>query len=126
MPITSKLFASSVTLFVVTSQQCLGSFDILNPSHCCVNFFFVRHSFDGNLVEDWSRFPSAQHRLYQTILSSGIQSPILISGDVHMAEFSRRDCRQRLQPPNDNKSPEGAHHTYSNSRMLLEVTISGM
>jgi hypothetical protein len=72
------------------------------------------HSFDGNLVEDWSRFPKAQHRLYQAILSSGVQAPVLVSGDVHMSELLRRDCR-----------PSNAGETAA-SRMLLEVTVSGM
>jgi phosphodiesterase/alkaline phosphatase D-like protein len=76
---------------------------------------FQLYSFDGNLVEDWSRFPKAQHRLYQAILSSGAQAPVLVSGDVHMAELLRRDCRQHQ-----------AEADYSVSRMLLEVTVSGM
>ena len=79
----------------------------------------IAKSFDGNLVEDWSRFPMAQHRLYQTILASGVNAPVLVSGDVHMAELLRRDCRQ--YHPDDT-----IHHTNSRSRMLLEVTVSGM
>ena len=73
------------------------------------------------MVEDWSRFPAAQHRLYQTILSSGVAAPILVSGDVHMAELLRRDCRRRHLPNSDSTEP-----LYSASRMLLEVTVSGM
>ena len=68
--------------------------------------------FDGNKVEDWSRFPMAQHRLYQTILKSGVSAPVLVSGDVHMAELMRKDCR-----PADESSP---------TRALVEVTTSGM
>ena len=68
--------------------------------------------FDGNKVEDWSRFPMSQHRLYQTILKSGVSAPVLVSGDVHMAELLRRDCR-----PADGSS---------SMRPLLEVTTSGM
>lgn len=69
--------------------------------------------FDGNLAEDWSRFPMAQHRLYQTILNSGAAAPVLVSGDVHMAELLRKDCRRAAvaTPP---------------PRVLLEVTTSGM
>jgi hypothetical protein len=59
----------------------------------------------------------AQHRLYQTILSSGAKVPVLISGDVHMAELLRRDCRQH---------GGGTADSYSPSRMLLELTVSGM
>jgi alkaline phosphatase D len=74
--------------------------------------------FDGNLVEDWSRFPMAQHRLYQTVLKSGASAPVLVSGDVHMAELLRKDCRRRT--PGDSSSAS------SSPRMLLEVTVSGM
>jgi phosphodiesterase/alkaline phosphatase D-like protein len=80
-------------------------------------------SFDGNLVEDWSRFPMAQHKLYQTILSSNVQVPILISGDVHMSELLQRNCRQRQQKEQSNIL---TNDDYSPSRMLLEVTVSGM
>ena len=76
------------------------------------------------MVEDWSRFPAAQHRLYQAILASGVAAPILVSGDVHMAELLRRDCRRRQH----HDSPRSVRNDplYSASRMLLEVTVSGM
>jgi phosphodiesterase/alkaline phosphatase D-like protein len=86
-------------------------------------FVVMIYSFDGNIVEDWSRFPMAQHKLYQMMLSSNVQVPILVSGDVHMAELLRRDCRQR-QPYKTNSNMMYAN--YSASRMLLEVTVSGM
>jgi hypothetical protein len=79
------------------------------------------HFYDGNIVEDWSQFPTAQHRLYQTILSSGVTAPILVSGDVHMAELLRRDCRRRRR-----RHDQSTESLYSRSRMLLEVTVSGM
>lgn len=66
---------------------------------------------DGNLVEDWSRFPTSQHRFYNTILESNARAPIIVSGDVHMAELLRKDCWRQSD---------------SNSRMLLEVTSSGL
>ena len=69
--------------------------------------------YDGNLVENWSEFPRAQHRLYQAIFDSGVSSPILVSGDVHMSEMMRKDC-QKLGAPEDAR------------RMLLEVTTSGL
>lgn len=71
--------------------------------------------FDGNMVEDWSRFPLAQHKLYQTILQSNVSAPVLVSGDVHMAELLRKDCRRRISTRN-----------FSAAQMLLEVTVSGM
>jgi len=49
---------------------------------------------NANKCEAWSRFPMAQHRLYQSILQSGAAAPVLVTGDVHMAELLRRDCRK--------------------------------
>ena len=72
--------------------------------------------FDGNEVEDWSRFPMAQHRFYQTLLQTPtLQAPVIVSGDVHMAQLLRKTCRQ-VNPSHD--TPE--------ERLLLEVTTSGM
>jgi alkaline phosphatase D len=59
---------------------------------------------DGNLAEGWSKYPRSQQRLYDLLLEENVQSPILISGDVHMTQLSRKDCipsRQQLQR-NDN------------------------
>jgi hypothetical protein len=54
---------------------------------------------DGNIVENWSAFPTAQHRLYQTILrSTNVRAPILISGDVHLSQLLRKDCQQQYHP----------------------------
>lgn len=69
--------------------------------------------FDGNKVEDWSRFPAAQQRLYQTIMQPNVQAPVIISGDVHMTEFLRKDCRREFA-------------NEASTRMLLEITASGM
>ena len=69
--------------------------------------------FDGHLVENWSRFPMSQHRLYQAVLKPNVQAPILISGDVHMSSLMRRDCRR-------------IGNSDQNSRLLLELTASGM
>lgn len=68
--------------------------------------------FDGNEAEEWSLLPTEQHRLYQAILKSNVSAPILLSGDVHMAEIMRRDCKRPLS----NEQP----------RALFEVTTSGM
>ena len=80
-----------------------------------VNGLQVHHDrwFDGNIIEDWGGFPMSQHRLYQNLLQSHVKAPILVSGDVHMAEFLRRDCKR----PNDVDGP---------LRSLVEVTSSGM
>lgn len=55
--------------------------------------------YNGNAVEDWSRFPLAQHRLYQALLrasdtTQGGKPVVIVSGDVHMAELLRKDCRR--------------------------------
>jgi alkaline phosphatase D len=64
---------------------------------------------DGNVAEAWSRFPAAQQRLYDLLLQQRPPS-ILVSGDVHMAELMRKDCR------NQN----------GQVKSLTEVTTSGM
>jgi len=77
--------------------------------------------FDGNAVEDWSRFPQAQHRLYQALMQSNLQATLIVSGDVHMSEILRKDCRQRRAP-----GQQQSISTPPLTRMLLEVTTSGM
>jgi hypothetical protein len=76
--------------------------------------------FDGNEVEDWSRFPMAQHRMYQAALQAGVQAPIFVSGDVHMAELLRKDCKRT--DSDDDDTDDGT----TPIRSLLEVTTSGM
>lgn len=68
---------------------------------------------DGNLAESWSKYPSAQQRLFDAILQEGVEAPILISGDVHMAQFMRKDCQFTGDPSRP-------------SRPLIEMTTSGM
>jgi len=85
--------------------------------------------YDGNEAEDWSRFPMAQHRLYQAALQVGVNAPILVSGDVHMAELLRRDCRQHIGDSNGNSNDDtnsNANDHHFNTRSLLEVTTSGL
>jgi alkaline phosphatase D len=74
--------------------------------------------FDGNTVEAWGRYPKAQHRLYQLILKSHVSVPVLVGGDVHKAELLRKDCRKI-----PNVLSTGS---FDYSRMLLELTTSGM
>ena len=68
---------------------------------------------DGNLAESWSKYPVAQQRLFDAMLQEGVEAPILISGDVHMAQLMRKDC----QFIGDSSRPP---------RPLIEMTTSGM
>lgn len=70
---------------------------------------------NSNLAENWSQFPTARQRLYDTILQSGARAPILISGDVHMAQLMRKDCWLRTRDESDNTVAP-----------LIEFTTSGM
>jgi hypothetical protein len=77
----------------------------------------VDRFFTGAVAEEWSRFPMAQHRLYQAMLQPTVQSPLIVTGDVHMGEFYRRDCRQLSEDASVPSPP---------ARPLVEVTTSGM
>jgi len=68
---------------------------------------------DANIAEAWGKFPRSQKRLFDAMLQEGVESPVLISGDVHMTQLMRKDCvRQgKMGGP---------------SRPLLELTTSGM
>ena len=79
---------------------------------------------DGNVVEEWSKFPEARDMLYDMILNSGVKSPLLISGDVHMSQFLRKDCMRSsdVQKWNDIEKAE----SHPPKRSLIEVTTSGM
>mmetsp|Transcript_15265 Transcript_15265/g.23761 ORF Transcript_15265/g.23761 Transcript_15265/m.23761 type:complete len:571 (+) Transcript_15265:76-1788(+) len=78
---------------------------------------------DANANEMWSHFPTSRQRLYDTILSSGAQSPILVSGDVHLSQIMRKDCVDSLSINDyDTPIPSSSFH----KRPLVEVTTSGM
>jgi len=66
---------------------------------------------NGNLAEDWSKFPKARERLLELVLESGVEAPILVSGDVHMSQVMRDDCVR----VGDGKR-----------RSIVEVTTSGL
>ena len=53
---------------------------------------------DGNVVEEWSKFPKARQLqlLYDTVLNSGARSPLLVSGGVHMAQALGRVLRPKI------------------------------
>jgi len=95
-----------------------------------------------SMSEEWAKFPNARQRFYQTILDSQVKAPILISGDVHMAQIMRKDCLresdiQSSKAPSSNGGPnDGSDAPISNfdaanlqlppTRPLMEVTTSGM
>eukprot|EP00339_Tiarina_fusa_P022743 CAMPEP_0117058234 /NCGR_PEP_ID=MMETSP0472-20121206/40454_1 /TAXON_ID=693140 ORGANISM="Tiarina fusus, Strain LIS" /NCGR_SAMPLE_ID=MMETSP0472 /ASSEMBLY_ACC=CAM_ASM_000603 /LENGTH=352 /DNA_ID=CAMNT_0004775479 /DNA_START=478 /DNA_END=1533 /DNA_ORIENTATION=- len=65
---------------------------------------------NGHLAEDWVKYPNAQARLRDALLEArGV--PLLVSGDVHMAQLMRQDCRHRLS---------------GLTLPLVEMTTSGM
>ena len=95
---------------------------------------------DGNIVEEWSKFPEAQQLLYNVILNSGVKSPLLVSGDVHMSQFLRKECvrsrdvwKYRHHDDDDHGYESDDSSTAPRNRIppiakrpLIEVTTSGM
>ena len=71
-----------------------------------------------NELELWSSFPASRQRLYDTILQEHVRAPMLISGDVHMSQFMRKDCLKK-----EDMLTEKEHH---HIRPLVEFTFSGM
>jgi PhoD-like phosphatase len=76
---------------------------------------------DVNIAEAWGNYPRMQQKLYDLLLEENVQSPILISGDVHMTQLSRKDCvpRQMTKDVTDNL-------VRRHRRSLIELTTSGM
>ncbi|KAL3759827.1 hypothetical protein ACHAWU_007571 [Discostella pseudostelligera] len=77
---------------------------------------------DGNVIEEWSKFPEARQLLYDTILNSRVKSPLLVSGDVHMAQILRKDCVNSSDVVHDRSIQTNRPVT----RPLIEITTSGM
>ena len=75
---------------------------------------------DGNIVEEWSKFSESRQLLYDTILNSGVNAPLLISGDVHMSQFMRKDCARSSEVMDE------ARKAHLQTRPLLEITTSGL
>lgn len=75
------------------------------------------HSYQmtANNREDWTKYPTAQHRLYQAVLQPNVRNPIFVSGDVHYAQFMRKDCRKATGGSGEQQV-----------RPLLDVVTSGM
>lgn len=103
----------------------------LNNSRATVNIIISglqihpeRFPNDGNVVEEWSKFPEARQLLYDTILNSGARSPIFVSGDVHMAQIMRKDC-VRSSDINEEQLNKGINDL-PQTRPLVEITTSGM
>lgn len=65
-----------------------------------------------NVAESWSAFPRSQQRLMDAILGDSAASTILVSGDVHMTQLMRKDCRKRSD--------------LEYQRPVVEMTTSGM
>ncbi len=82
---------------------------------------------NSNSVELWSHFPKSRQRLYDVILQDGVKAPILLSGDVHMAQFLRKDCisRSDLDKSNDGGGGGGGD-AKTKTKPLIEFTSSGM
>ncbi|KAL7480969.1 hypothetical protein ACHAW6_006645 [Cyclotella cf. meneghiniana] len=78
---------------------------------------------DGNILEEWSKFPEAQQLLYDTVLNSGVSSPLFVSGDVHMSQILRKDCVRRQVLDEWDRSEASRMPAM---RPLIEVTTSGM
>mmetsp|Transcript_24599 Transcript_24599/g.49015 ORF Transcript_24599/g.49015 Transcript_24599/m.49015 type:complete len:743 (+) Transcript_24599:280-2508(+) len=103
---------------------------------------------DGNIVEEWSKFPAAQTLFYDVLLNSldddydhdddGYDngekekarrgSILLVSGDVHMAQFLRKDC---VRARTVREALDSSHRRTESAspppiRPLVEVTASGM
>eukprot|EP00934_Nitzschia_sp_Nitz4_P008731 Nitzschia sp. Nitz4//scaffold7_size249615//199035//200567//NITZ4_001202-RA/size249615-processed-gene-0.156-mRNA-1//1//CDS//3329558517//8721//frame0 len=74
--------------------------------------------FNSKSVESWRGFPRAQQQLYQTVLQPNVRTPILVSGDIHMAQLMRKDCIASQADPTSTQ--------VSQVRPLYEVTTSGM
>eukprot|EP00971_Amphidinium_carterae_P240812 4780650-Amphidinium_carterae.1 len=59
--------------------------------HLIVSSLQVMQGRQG-LGENWVRFPEARERLLRLLTSRDLRAPILLSGDVHMGEFSAATC----------------------------------
>ena len=107
-----------------TSFACLFNSNILTylSNHFSLILIPERFPNDGNVVEEWSKFPEARQLLYDTILNSGVKSPMIVSGDVHMAQFMKKDCVKAsgmIQSRSSISNPQVV-------RPLVEITTSGM
>ena len=92
--------------------------EAIQRSNAAVNVIVSGLQINANLnpyphwAESWSSFPRAQQRLYDAVLQDGVSAPILVSGDVHMTQLMREDCRHVRDP--------------TKRRPLVEMTTSGM
>jgi len=81
----------------------------LNTSTARVNFIISGVQFlpTEHVYEKWANFPKEREKLLDLIAKSGVQNPILMSGDRHIAEIMKLE---------DSRFPKG----------LYEVTASGL
>lgn len=83
-----------------------------------------------NIAESWGSFPYSQQRLLNAVLAPSVQAPFLISGDVHMSQLHRKDCRHRssvdaIGGETDHQQQALQSHRHRR-RPLMELTTSGM
>eukprot|EP00729_Bicosta_minor_P019591 gene19591-12674_t len=65
----------------------------------------------GKDGEHWSRFPAARQRLLQLLEDKEVAAPLLLSGDVHLGEFSLAAC---------------GNGNGDSAKKMVEVTSSGI
>lgn len=73
---------------------------------------------NANIAEEWVNFPRSRQRLFEAILQEGVKAPLIVSGDVHMAQLLRKDCFKRTGD-DDGLAKRRA-------RPLVELTTSGL
>ena len=81
---------------------------------------------DPNVAEAWDKFPRAQQRLFDALLQDKVQAPILISGDVHMAQLMRKDCERVTDVVDHGHNAPRRPRQNRRRRSLVEMTTSGM
>ena len=83
----------------------------------------------AQVAEEWTKFPLSRRRLYDTVLSSEVEAPIFVSGDVHMAQFMRKDCFRVGREGDVIHSKDDSDDRDSDDnlgRPLMEMTTSGL
>jgi hypothetical protein len=58
--------------------------------------------------EYWNRFPGARQRLLELIIDSNVSAPVLLSGDIHMAEILGARCKSVQKAGDESAGLAGA------------------